>query len=992
MNGGTGGKQASLTNISSGGNNVFGVCYGGSGFGGGGGGSTFARGGGGGGGYGGGNGGGVSQGGYSYGNGTITLGVDGGGTKADGLATIQFGANSIKATLNSTPITSCSGQTISIPGSITATGNWTIQLSDGATLSGTNSGTFAVAVSPTASTTYTIASASYTNIITQSTNLTGSTIVKIVAPANRLYVKANATGANTGSSWTDAFTNLQDAFNYGCTSALTEIWVARGTYKPGTTRAASFAMLPGVKIYGGFEGIESDLSQRPAIDPMNGAPSSSTLSGDLGQAGRAYHVVYNPSSLSLTASAQLDGFVITGGNANGQLDNQYYGGGMYNDGNGSGKSCSPTIANCLFVNNQTSAFGGAIYNGGTLGGLASPTLINCAFVSNTAQMGGAIYNDGVQGMSSPRITNCFFGNNQVSAFGGALYNEGRSGNSSPALVNCGFLNNSAGTGNGGALSNSGAFGVCLPTFTNCSFQGNTAYLGALMINSGVDGNCTPQFTNCVIFNQGGSNAIYNSFSSASLLYSLVEPTVTGYTTDPSNLTVTSNPFSSTTSLTLNACTPAINAGLSSASGINGITTDLANNARIVGAAVDIGAYEFQGDPSFPIAFTQQPPSASAVCAGSVLRIPTSLTGSEPITYQWFKNEASLGSAQIASTLSLTSLQTTDAGSYSLVAIGVCNSLTSSTFSLTVNTITAAILNPGPGSLTLSCGSSTVSLTATGGTTYQWDDASTQPVRVFSQASSYSVIVSSALGCSATASVTVFFRNTLNPSAMTFTPMAPVGSVINLTASGGNAYQWTSPTSASFTTANSNANISARLLAAGPQTFTVVVTLGACQQTRTVSVTATNGPDLSPTIYLPDANFSPGPSAKQFLVRVYEVGWLPTAPSSITITLTAPSGYSMSFDASQTSINVSGGDANPVTVNNSDWEIINTIDNQQLTLRARSGVYIRGGSQSVLGLTLVRTTANTGSVSNLTVNVANDSSGQYDRLSTNNIYARILNGL
>lgn len=995
VRGGTGGKQASLTNISSGGNNNAGNCYGGSGFGGGGGGTTLSYGGGGGGGYGGGDGGGggsgVSQGGNSYGTGTITLGVDGGGAKADGFATIQFAANSIKAILTSTTITNCSGQTVSIPGSITATGTWTLQLSGGATVSGTDSGTFAVAVSPTTSTTYTIASATYTNSITQSTTLTGSAIVKIVTPATRLYVKANASGVQTGLSWNDAFTSLQDALNYGCPTALTEIWVASGTYKPGTTRSASFAMLPNVSIYGGFTGTESDLSQRPRIDPINGSPSSSTLSGDVGPSLAAYHVIYNPSSLNLTSSARLDGFVISGGNANGLLDNQLNGGGIYNDGSGSGHVCNPTIANCLFANNQTSAYGGAIYNGGRNSGLSSPTLINCAFTGNYARIdGGAIYNDGFLGVSSPSITNCLFVGNQTNTTGAAITNMARQGTASPTLVNCGFLNNSAGGGNGGAINNFAPGGNCLPTFTNCSFQGNIANYGSLMISAGLDGICQSTLINCVLFNQG-SNAFYNNLSSVRLLSCLIESTTIDYTTDPSNLTATTNPFSSTASLTLNACTPAINAGLSSTSALNGISTDLANNPRLVGASVDMGAYEFQGDPSFPIAFTQQPPSASALCGGTALNIPTSLTGTGPITYQWFKSGTSL-SAQTTNTLSLSSLQTSDAGSYSLVAIGTCNSLTSSTFSLTVNSVNAAILNPGPGSTTLSCGSPTVSLTANGGTTYEWEDTSTQPVRVLSQAGTYSVVVSSALGCSATASVTLFFRNTLNSSASAYSPMAPVNAVVNMLATGGNAYQWTSPSSASFTTSSTSANISARLLSAGPQTFTVVITLGTCQQTRTVSVTATNGPDLSPIIELPDANFSPGSSAKQSLVRIFEVGWLPTSPSSITITLTAPAGYSLAFDASQTSTNVSGGNTNPVTINNSDWEVIGNLNDQQLTLRARSGVYIRGGSQSVLGFTLVRTTANSGSVSNLTINVANDSSGQYDRFSTNNVYARILNGL
>ena len=44
-----------------------------------------------------------------------------------------------------------------------------------------------------------------------------------------LYVNASATGANNGTSWTDAYTDLQDALDNNC-AGVTEIWVAAGTY------------------------------------------------------------------------------------------------------------------------------------------------------------------------------------------------------------------------------------------------------------------------------------------------------------------------------------------------------------------------------------------------------------------------------------------------------------------------------------------------------------------------------------------------------------------------------------------------------------------------------------------------------------------------------------------------------------------------------------------------------------------------------------------
>ena len=46
----------------------------------------------------------------------------------------------------------------------------------------------------------------------------------------QIYVNANATGANDGSSWSDAYTDLQPALDVAAENA--EIRVAAGTYKP----------------------------------------------------------------------------------------------------------------------------------------------------------------------------------------------------------------------------------------------------------------------------------------------------------------------------------------------------------------------------------------------------------------------------------------------------------------------------------------------------------------------------------------------------------------------------------------------------------------------------------------------------------------------------------------------------------------------------------------------------------------------------------------
>ncbi|MCB0550117.1 MAG: hypothetical protein KDD19_21290, partial [Phaeodactylibacter sp.] len=243
-----------------------------------------------------------------------------------------------------------------------------------------------------------------------------------------LYVNDDAPGANNGSSWTDAFTDLQDALAVaGSCSGVTEIWVAEGVYKPtsGTDRNASFSMQNDLAIYGGFEGTETQLSQR------DWAAHETILSGDIGTpadaADNSYHVIYNFYN-GLDNTAVLDGFTITRGNADGSgLDSR--GGGMYNS------LVSPLIVNCTFIDNQAVS-GGAVYNANP----STPTYTNCLFANNLANDGGAAFND----ISSARFQNCSFSGNS----GFAISNV----DATPSLANCIIWDNGAGIRNLGSAS------------------------------------------------------------------------------------------------------------------------------------------------------------------------------------------------------------------------------------------------------------------------------------------------------------------------------------------------------------------------------------------------------------------------------------------------------------------------------------------------------------------------------------------------------------
>ncbi|MGD8902505.1 MAG: hypothetical protein PVI67_02950, partial [Anaerolineae bacterium] len=77
-----------------------------------------------------------------------------------------------------------------------------------------------------------------------------------------IYVDADALGDNVGTSWADAYIDLQAAL--GAADSSDQIWVAEGIYRPtsDTTRTIAFELETGVSLYGGFAGTETLLSQR----------------------------------------------------------------------------------------------------------------------------------------------------------------------------------------------------------------------------------------------------------------------------------------------------------------------------------------------------------------------------------------------------------------------------------------------------------------------------------------------------------------------------------------------------------------------------------------------------------------------------------------------------------------------------------------------------------------------------------------------------------
>ena len=274
--------------------------------------------------------------------------------------------------------------------------------------------------------------------------------------------KDQTTNPADGLFWSSAYPTLTAALAEARTrftngtpgDEVGQIWVAEGVYKPTsstTDRTATFELVPGARVYGGFLGLPNGES---TLGARAGSFTQTILSGDIDGDPRnqlldSLHVVTVDNE---AGGFRLDGFQVMLGAAvpnpsTGSPSTDNYGGGLLVDGVGG--STEVVVTNVTFQACLAGIGGGAYAQeadlsisrssfsaciaylsppsgmavpGGTAGALmvnaCNPTYIyHTTFANNRASYGGAV--GLISGSTQARIVNCLLTNNTAFA-GGAL--------------------------------------------------------------------------------------------------------------------------------------------------------------------------------------------------------------------------------------------------------------------------------------------------------------------------------------------------------------------------------------------------------------------------------------------------------------------------------------------------------------------------------------------------------------------------------------------
>ncbi len=351
-------------------------------------------------------------------------------------------------------------------------------------------------------------------------------IYSIGVNATVRYVKPIATGMGDGSSWGNASGDIQTMIN--ASSQGDSVWVAAGEYKPNSyppncpdctnSRFYTFYVKDGVRLFGNFNGFEMDINQRDFSGNatiLNGDFNNNDVMNDstmykfiTGNDENVYHVILVSDISAGNLPVTIDGFNISGGNAN-EYSNYIVSGISISTQQGGGiciQNQKINITNCFIYFNSASHGGGIFSN-------AQNTVVNNNIIANNI----AIYRGGgfANYFNLSTISNNSFIGNFANRGGGGIYCI----LSETFILNNEFNGNTAGLGGGGLLLWYGTNSVSYNTITNnysaysgggiSSLSGTNIFSNNIMAYNigGINGGCLyiPSGLNLIINNVFYSN-------------------------------------------------------------------------------------------------------------------------------------------------------------------------------------------------------------------------------------------------------------------------------------------------------------------------------------------------------------------------------------------------------------------------------------------------------------------------------------------------------
>jgi len=464
---------------------------------------------------------------------------------------------------------------------------------------------------------------------------------------NIIYVDKDANDPNSynnGTSWDNAYIDLQDGFTGARRCGCDAIWVAEGTYKPtdnADDTSASFELIEGVGAFGHFGGIgtyEESTSERNFADVNN----ETFLEGKIGE--NDYEAVRYIVKAEDIEDAIVDGFTIRGSYGNDAAgiflddadvaivncklkDNDDYG--VYATAS---TSSYLYIHNCLFMDNSTYGLScnrsrpvitNSIFDGNNITQCAiyaSASVIEMADCTVENHTGNSIYVSD----TDIEIENCSIRNNS-----NCIYCS----DSNPE-INQSVIEHNAGTGiyclsysklilTNSVIRFNNDYGIYLKDMLSTTIKNNWIH------NNGADGygdyDCgiffdgqisqplvrnntiidnlrygiysysgtEPNVVNCILYENGTQLGTYNGEPLENVKYSCIEGGYDGtgnISSDPLFMNPTDpNDFH------IDEDSPCKDAG--DPNGNYGDETDIDGEARIINGRVDMGADEYYWSPA-----------------------------------------------------------------------------------------------------------------------------------------------------------------------------------------------------------------------------------------------------------------------------------------------------------------------------------------------------------------------------------------------------------